>query len=96
MPPSPLHLGAFTDDLGCGQRAAADDGQQRRCNDRDAFGDLGGQLVDLDGEHPQVFDEPQGIVKLLALVWCCQPDNRGSDVQDSTQMACLSRALWVS
>ena len=28
-------------------------------NDRDAFGDLGGQLVDLDSEHPQVFDEPQ-------------------------------------
>jgi hypothetical protein len=28
-------------------------------NDRDAFGDLGGQLVDLGGEHPQVLDEPQ-------------------------------------
>ena len=55
-----MHLGGFTDDLGRGQRAATNDGQQRRCNDRDAFGDLGGQLVDLGGEHPQVLDEPQG------------------------------------
>ena len=31
-----MYLGGFTDDLGCGQTPEADDGQQRRCNDRDA------------------------------------------------------------
>jgi hypothetical protein len=50
---------AVNDDVRGACRAAADDGQQRRRHDRDAFGDLGGQLVDLGGEHPQVFDEPQ-------------------------------------
>jgi hypothetical protein len=35
-----MHLGGLTDDLGRGECAAANDGQQRRRSDGDTFGDL--------------------------------------------------------
>jgi len=65
MPPSPLPLrrssssraggteqrGAVSpDDLRCGQRTAAHDGQKRRGNRTDLLGDLVGEFIDLDGQ----------------------------------------------
>ena len=46
-------------DLCCGQCAAAHDSQQRWGDRDDTFRDLGGELVDLNGEQPQMLHQAQ-------------------------------------